>query len=126
MCSNSSCERGRSTGVGARNTAALKRFLPARRDLILPKESMQAAGGSVERPPATPFEQLARDPAPILAIDLGKFKSTACVYHAEGGAFAVSSFVTERDALLRLLSQHRPRVVVEACLPAGWMAERSG
>jgi transposase len=62
--------------------------------------------------------------APILAIDLGKFKSTACVYRKEDGEFAVESFVSEREPLRRLLDKHRPAVVVmEACLPAGWVAD---
>ena len=45
---------------------------------------------------------------PILAIDLGKFKSTACVYRGADGEFAVESFVTEREGLRRLLAKHRP------------------
>ena len=62
--------------------------------------------------------------APILAIDLGKFKSTACVYRKDDGEFDVKSFVTEREALARLLANHRPAVVVvEACLPAGWVSD---
>lgn len=63
--------------------------------------------------------------APILAIDLGKFKSTACIYQAADGEFAVESFVTERESLVRLLAKHRPSVVaIEACLPAGWVSDQ--
>ena len=65
--------------------------------------------------------------ASILAIDLGKFKSTACLYQAADSEFAVESFVTEREGLRRLLAKHRPGVVViEACLLAGWVSDCCG
>jgi hypothetical protein len=58
---------------------------------------------------------------PILAIDLGKYKSVACIYHA-ADQHRFHSFPTSRDELARLLDQHRPCVVlIEACLLAGWV-----
>jgi transposase len=60
---------------------------------------------------------------PILAIDLGKYKSVACVYRAaEDTRF--TTLTTSRDELTRLLERHRPAVVlVEACLLAGWVRD---
>jgi transposase len=59
----------------------------------------------------------------ILAIDLGKYKSTACLYRsADDHRF--HSFPTSREAISRLLQQHRPSVVlIEACLLAGWVRD---
>ena len=58
---------------------------------------------------------------PILAIDLGKFKSVACAYPRRGGTPAFHTIVSTRDALLGLLGRVGPAVVViEACAtPAG-------
>jgi transposase len=59
----------------------------------------------------------------ILAIDLGKYKSVACLAAAAGEPRFVS-FPTSRDQLARLLEQHRPTVVLfEACLLAGWVRD---
>jgi transposase len=59
--------------------------------------------------------------APILAIDLGKYKSVACRYRAEDD-HAFFSFTTSREELARLLQKHQPTVVlIEACLLAGWV-----
>ncbi len=57
----------------------------------------------------------------ILAIDLGKYKSVACVYcSADEHRFV--SIPTSRDELARLLARQRPAVVlIEACLLAGWV-----
>ena len=45
--------------------------------------------------------------APILAIDLGKYKSVVCVYHsAEAQRFL--SITTSRPELVRLLARQRP------------------
>ena len=64
---------------------------------------------------------LATAAEPILTIDLGKYKSMACVYRsAEEHGF--QSIPTSRDELMRLLARHRPAVVlIEACLLAGWV-----
>jgi transposase len=59
----------------------------------------------------------------ILALDLGKFKSVACVYdrdHPDRPRF--ESVTTSRQHLGRLLAKYTPAVVViEACLLAGWV-----
>src|SRR5262245_51646229 len=58
---------------------------------------------------------------PILAIDLGKYKCVACVYHAaDGYSFhAIDTFLVEVERLIR---RTRPSVVViEACSLAGWV-----
>jgi len=57
----------------------------------------------------------------ILAIDLGKYKSVACVYRA-GREPSFQTLASNPEALLRLCQRHRPDVVViEACLLAGWV-----
>jgi transposase len=59
--------------------------------------------------------------APILAIDLGKYKSVACVYRTADD-LRFLSIPTSRDELTRLLAKQRPAVVlIEACLLAGWV-----
>jgi transposase len=57
----------------------------------------------------------------ILAIDLGKYKSVACLYRsADEQRFF--SFATSRAEITRLLDKHQPSVVlIEACLLAGWV-----
>src|SRR5215472_8462393 len=61
----------------------------------------------------------------ILAIDLGKYKSVACVHDQASGTFRFTSFETTRSELHRLLSRDRPTVVlIEACLLAGWVHDR--
>jgi transposase len=58
----------------------------------------------------------------ILALDLGKYKSVACVHAVAAGTFRFSSFETTRSELQRLLARDRPTVVIiEACLLAGWV-----
>jgi transposase len=61
--------------------------------------------------------------APILAIDLGKYKCVACLYRsADDQRF--TTFATSRAELTRLMEQHRPRVIlIEACLLAGWVRD---
>jgi transposase len=59
---------------------------------------------------------------PILAIDLGKYKSVACVHDQASGAFRFTSFETTRVEMSRLLAREQPAVVIiEACLLAGWV-----
>src|SRR5262249_38128714 len=54
----------------------------------------------------------------ILAIDLGKYKSVACVHDEASGTFRFPSFETTRSEMHRLLSRDRPTVVIiEACPP---------
>ena len=64
----------------------------------------------------------------ILAIDLGKYKSVACVYapasSAGGGQERTLSFETTAAALTRLVRREAPAVVViEACALAGWVSD---
>lgn len=58
---------------------------------------------------------------PILSIDLGKYKSVACLWSSNDNN-RFQSFTTTREELERLLERHRPAVVLfEACLLAGWV-----
>lgn len=58
----------------------------------------------------------------ILAIDLGKYKSVACILQQDTGEFRFTTFETTRAELRKLLGQQQPGVVViEACLLAGWV-----
>src|SRR5262249_36125473 len=71
--------------------------------------------------------ELAEMTATILAVDLGKFKSVACVYPRGGGTPAFHAVASTREALLGLLGRARPAVVViEACANAGWVYDLSG
>ncbi len=59
----------------------------------------------------------------ILAIDLGKYKSVACLYRAADD-HRFTTFPTNRAELTRLIDQHRPDVIlIEACLLAGWVRD---
>jgi transposase len=60
---------------------------------------------------------------PILAIDLGKYKSVACVYRsADDHRF--TTIPTTRAELHRLIDRYCPDVVlVEACLLCGWVRD---
>ena len=59
----------------------------------------------------------------ILAIDLGKYKSVACVHDPATGEFAFTTFATTRAELRKLVGKEQPGVIViEACLLAGWGA----
>src|SRR4051794_13411459 len=85
---------------------------------------MQATGkrarlGGV--PAADLNRELAKMTATILAIDLGKYKSVACVYRA-GAEPSFHTLASNPEAFLRLCQRHRPgAVVIEACLLAGWV-----
>jgi transposase len=58
----------------------------------------------------------------ILAIDLGKYKSVACLYNGDPATATFVSFPTDRNRLEKLFAKHRPAaVVIEACLLAGWV-----
>jgi transposase len=59
--------------------------------------------------------------ATILAIDLGKFKSTACVYSPDG-KHSFCALASTNEELAALLQRVRPHtVVIEACALAGWV-----
>ena len=58
----------------------------------------------------------------ILALDLGKYKSVACLYTGDPATATFLTFVTDCDRLHKLVAKHRPdAVVIEACLLAGWV-----
>lgn len=58
----------------------------------------------------------------ILALDLGKYKTVACVYDRATASARFDSFTTSRHELRQRFEQHRPSVVViEACALAGWV-----
>ena len=60
----------------------------------------------------------------ILAIDLGKYKSVACLNAGDPAAARFQSLTTDRDHLRKLFARHQPAVVViEACALAGWVAD---
>lgn len=60
----------------------------------------------------------------ILAIDLGKNKSVACIYDAESGAARFLKVPTGIPAIQSLLRGHCPdRVVIEICPSAGWVGD---
>ena len=101
---------------------------------MVSKESMQAVGrGTVSLP------RLARHHRPhgachedqrntvILAIDLGKYKSLACLYEPNGGEVKTTTLDTNRFELARLIESRRPGVVViEACALSGWVSDLCG
>jgi transposase len=58
----------------------------------------------------------------ILAIDLGKFKSVACVYESSTGEHSFTTISTKLSAIHDLLATHQPqRVVIEIGSAAGWI-----
>ena len=62
----------------------------------------------------------------ILAIDLGRHKSVACVYRRPTRAHAFRTLDTTPADLDRLLARHPGAlVVVEACANAGWVHDRA-
>ena len=65
--------------------------------------------------------------ATILAIDLGKYKSVACVHDQATGELAFTTFDTSRAELRKLIGKAQPAVVIiEACLLAGWVHDLCG
>jgi transposase len=58
----------------------------------------------------------------IVAIDLGKYKSVACLYNGDPATATFVTFATDRDRLKKLFAKHPPAaVIIEACLLAGWV-----
>src|SRR5262249_40853014 len=58
----------------------------------------------------------------ILAIDLGKYKSVACLHDQASGEFRFTTLETTRAELRKVVGKEQPAVVViEACLLAGWV-----
>ena len=63
---------------------------------------------------------------PILAVDLGKYKCVACVYHA-ADRHTFHALDTSLAEVERLVRRARPAVVViEACSLAGWVHDLCG
>ena len=63
----------------------------------------------------------------ILAIDLGKYKSVACLYDPAAAEADFRTFDTSRAELTRLIVRARPAVVViEACTLSGWVHDLCG
>jgi transposase len=61
-------------------------------------------------------------PATILAVDLGKYKSVACLYRGSPDGARFETLTTDRQHLRQLFAKHRPGVVViEACALSGWV-----
>lgn len=60
----------------------------------------------------------------ILALDLGKHKSVACIYQSETGEHSFRKLATTPQALHDLMVELEPgRVVFEAGSAAGWLAD---
>jgi transposase len=63
----------------------------------------------------------------IVAVDLGKYKSVACVHVPATGEYRFTTFETTRAELRKLVGREQPGVVViEACLLAGWVHDLCG
>ena len=63
--------------------------------------------------------------APILAIDLGKYKSVACVYDPATAQGTFTTVRTTLEEIEQLLTRYRPAVVViEACTVSGWVHDQ--
>jgi hypothetical protein len=68
------------------------------------------------------------DPLPpaktILALDLGKFKSVACVLDVAANAHRFQTIITSPSAVHDLLVEVMPdRLVIEACSISGWVCD---
>ena len=60
----------------------------------------------------------------ILAIDLGKFKSVACLFETETNQTEFCTMTTDRHYLETVLRNYTPDlVVVEACAISGWVSD---
>lgn len=60
----------------------------------------------------------------ILGLDLGKFKSVACVYDSASGTHQFRGIATSPAVVHDLLVEIAPRrLVIEACSIAGWVAD---
>lgn len=60
----------------------------------------------------------------ILALDLGNFKSVACIYETQSTAHEFETIVSSKQAVRELLLKREPdRVVIEICPLAGWVCD---
>ena len=59
---------------------------------------------------------------PILALDLGKYKTVACAYGPGATQARFDTLITSREQFRKFFARVRPTaVVIEACLLAGWV-----
>ena len=62
----------------------------------------------------------------ILAVDLGRFKSVACIYSRTDRTAQFRTVDSKPDAFAKLLAEHAGAVVViEACANAGWVHDQA-
>jgi transposase len=67
--------------------------------------------------------QTANAAGPIVALDLGKYKSVACLWRAADDQ-QFTTLPTNRAELTRLFARQQPAVVlIEACLLCGWVRD---
>lgn len=60
----------------------------------------------------------------ILALDLGNFKSVACLYETQTTTTQYTTIVSSKDAVRELVLKRQPeRVVIEICPLAGWVCD---
>lgn len=60
----------------------------------------------------------------ILALDLGNFKSVACIFETSTTAHEFETIVSSKEAVRELVQRRRPdRVVIEVCPLAGWVCD---
>ena len=60
----------------------------------------------------------------IIAIDLGKFNSVACLYNTQTQKHQFETLATDRGFFETLFKTYTPDlVVVEACGPNGWVSD---
>jgi transposase len=71
----------------------------------------------------TNASELTSATGPILSLDLGKYKSVACIY-VSNDDIRFLTISTSRTQLTRLIAKHRPSVIlIEACLLCGWVRD---
>jgi transposase len=60
----------------------------------------------------------------ILALDLGNFKSVACVFETSTTGYEFETIVSSKEAVRDLVERRKPeRVVIEVCPLAGWVSD---
>lgn len=75
---------------------------------------------------ATTTIRIATERTTILALDLGKYKSVACVYDPATSSGRFTTIETTHEELRRLILQEQPSVlVIEACAQAAWVHDLS-
>lgn len=60
----------------------------------------------------------------ILALDLGNFKSVACIFETSTSKYEFETIVSSKAAVRDLVQRRKPqRVVIEVCPLAGWVSD---